>query len=281
MSTSLRFDDRSPDARTLELCIVPYNISTEVADGPESNPYRELFWPGVFREQIEEAQSTPLRIWLNIEHRRGLASVIGHAVRLFDLPGGLYGSFQVHEGTAGDEALAAVREGALAGVSMQATPLRSRTVNGVTKRRSAHLNGVSLVGQPAYADARVLGIRRERRDDQPAPASEAEVILWELERQDRKLRAVACAYIDEFCNQKQLGRRLVTLGMRATPPQPYTRERRYQRVLRLRAQIQEQRAEIEQRLRPQPAPGLDAAVEPEALRPKVLHRLVSGPIAIR
>ena len=78
------------------------------------------------------------------------------------------------------------------------------------------------------------------------------MILWELERQDRKLRAVAGGYIDEFCDQKQLGRRLVALGMRATPPQPYTRERRYQRVLRLRAQIQEQRAQLEQRLRPQP-----------------------------
>ena len=126
-----------------------------------------------------------------------------------------------------------VREGVLSGVSMQATPLRSRTLDGVIERVRAHLSGVSLVGQPAYADARVLGIRREWRDDQPAPASEAEVILWELERQDRKLFALASGYIDEFCEQKQLGRRLVALGIRATPPKPYTRERRYQRLLRL------------------------------------------------
>jgi phage head maturation protease len=43
----LRFDARSPDGRTLELCIVPYSIATEVADGLESEPYRELFRPGV------------------------------------------------------------------------------------------------------------------------------------------------------------------------------------------------------------------------------------------
>jgi hypothetical protein len=61
------------------------------------------------------------------------------------------------------------------------------------------------------------------------------VNLWELERQDRKLRAL----------------------------------------------IKKERAEIEQRLRPQPASGRDAAVEPEALRPKVLRRVLSGPIAIR
>ena len=277
----LRFDDRSPDGRTLVVCIVPYSISTEVADGPECKPYRELFRPGAFRDQVEDAQSTPLRIWVNIEHRRGLASVIGHAVRLLDLPGGLYGSFQVHEGDEGDEALAMVREGVLAGVSMQATPLSSRTHDDVRERLRAHLNAVSLVAQPAYADAKVLGIRRGWRDDQPAPASEAEVLLWELERQDRKLFALASGYIDEFCDQKQLGRRLVALGIRATPPKPYTRERRYQRLLRLRAQIQEQRAQIEQRLRPQPASGLDAAVEPEAVRPKVLRRVLSGPITIR
>jgi HK97 family phage prohead protease len=276
----LRFD-HSPDARTLELCIVPYNISTEVGDGPESKPYRELFRPGAFRDQVEEAQSTPLRIWLNCEHRKGVENIIGHAVGLLDLPSGLYGSFRVHDGVGGDEALAMVRDGVLTGVSMQATPLSSRTLDGVTERLRAHLNGVSLVNEPAYADARVLGIRRERRDDLRPPASEAEVILWELERQDRKLRALASGYTDEFCDQKQLGRRLVALGIRAKPPQPYTRARRYQRVLRLRAQIQEQRAEIEERLRPQPAPGLDAAVEPEALRPKVLRRVLSGPITIR
>jgi HK97 family phage prohead protease len=274
----LRFDARSPDARTLELCIVPYSISTEVADGPESKPYQELFRSGVFREQVEQAQRTPLRIWLNCEHRRGADHVIGHAVGLLDLPGGLYGSFRVHDGIEGDEALAMVRDGVLTGVSMQATPLRSRTLDGVTERLRAHLNGVSLVGQPAYADAKVLGIRRGWRDDQPAPASEAEVLLWELERQDRKLRAVAGGYIDEFCEQKHLGRRLVALGIRARPPQPYTSERRYQRVLRLRAQIQEQRAEIERRL-PQPRP--EAAVLAKAMRPKVLRRVLSGPITIR
>jgi hypothetical protein len=119
--TTLRFDDRSPDARTLELCIVPYNISTQAADGADSNPYRELFRHGAFREQVEEAQSTPLRIWLSLEHRKGVDHVIGHAVQLRDLPAGLYGAFRVHEGV-------------LAGVSLRATPLPSRTLDGVTAR---------------------------------------------------------------------------------------------------------------------------------------------------
>ena len=60
-----------------------------------------------------------------------------------------------------------------------------------------------------------------------------------------------------------------------------TRDPRYQQALRLLAQIKEERTEIEQGLRPQPAPGFQAVVEPEALRPKVLRRTLSGPIAIR
>lgn len=258
----LRFDHCMPEARTIVVCISPYNMATRVADSPDFEPYQELFRPGVFRDQVEQAQSRPLRIWLNCEHRKGVDNVIGHAVGLLDLLGGLYGSFRVHDGIEGDEALAKVRDGALTGVSMQATPLRSRTVDGVTQRLRAHLCGVSLCPHPAYADARVLGIRRGWRIDQPGPASTAEHLSWELDRLEGKLRAVACECIDES-------------------PRSYTRDPRYQGALRLGAQIKEERAEIERRLRPQPALGLEAAVQPEALRPKVLRRVVSGPIAIR
>jgi len=70
--------------------------------------------------------------------------VIGHAVQLRDLPGGLYGAFRVHDGVKGDEALVLAHEGVLTGVSLRATPLRSREVDGVTQRLRAHLTDVSL-----------------------------------------------------------------------------------------------------------------------------------------
>ena len=127
--------------------------------------------------------------------------------------------------------------------------------------------------KPFYPHARVVGIRKARRADQPAPNSEAEALLWELERQDRKLRAVAIGYIDEFCDQKQLSRRLVGLGIRATPPRSYIHDRRYQRVLRLQSQIVEQRAEIERRL-PQPE-GLDAAAPGRGTAAKILRRALN------
>ena len=62
------------------------------------------------------------------------------------------------------------------------------------------------------------------------PASADEVNLWELERLDRKLRALACECIDET-------------------PRSYTRDPRYQRIVRLLEETAENRAEIERRLR--------------------------------
>jgi hypothetical protein len=47
----------------------------------------------------------------------------------------------VHDGNEGDEALAMVRDGFVTGVSMLATPLRSRTVDGVTERLRAPQRG--------------------------------------------------------------------------------------------------------------------------------------------
>jgi hypothetical protein len=84
--------------------------------------------------------------------------------------------------------------------------------------------------------------------------------LWELERLDGQLRALARQHIDEA-------------------PHRYTRNPRYQAALRLLAEITADRAQIEQRL-PQPE-GPETAILAEAMRPKVLRRVLSGPITIR
>ena len=134
-----------------------------------------------------------MRIWLTREHR---GTVIGHAVRLHDLETALFGAFRIHEGDAGDEALAAIRAGTLTGISVQMTPLRWREVDGVTRREQAWLTGVALVPTPAYPSARVTHIRHALHDELADPASPAEVDQWERERLDAKLREIACAAID-------------------------------------------------------------------------------------
>jgi hypothetical protein len=61
---------------------------------------------------------------------------------------------------------------------------------------------------------------------------------------------------------------------RSTGTCSYACDRRYQRVLQLRRQIAQQRAELEASIEPK-------AAADQVLRPKVLRRVVSGPIAIR
>jgi HK97 family phage prohead protease len=254
MST-LRYDD-GPDARTIEALVCPYREVTTVDDGDDAGAYEEMFVAGAFSEQVAEAPTKPPRIWLHLAHRK--ESVFGHATRLTETDGGLYGAFAVGAAVAGDKLLAAVREGVLTGVSMQATPLRSCMVDGVTHRQKARLAAVSIVPAPAYPSARVIGIRKAFRE--PAgPTSPDEYYAWELDRQDGKLRALISQCIDE------------------TPR--YTHSPRYQRLVRLHEENAEERAEIERRLRPQPKP--EAAVLAEALRPKTIRRVVSGPITVR
>ena len=133
--------------------------------------------------------------------------MIGHATGLTELDGGLYGAFAVHPGVVGDKVLDAIRAGTLTGVSMKATPIRWREVDGVTHRQKAHLTGVALVADSAYCAAKVFGIRRAIRGEQAGPASAAEFTLWELERLDGKLRALQMQYMDEALEMRAERRR--------------------------------------------------------------------------
>jgi HK97 family phage prohead protease len=245
---TLRFDH--PDGRVLEACIVPFE-ETVVDDG--AGAFRERFTTGAFREQIE-AQS-PLRVWLDVSHQKN--TVIGHAVGLRELGAGLYGSFAVHTGVVGDKVLQAVREG-LVGVSMTVTPIRSREVDGVTHRRKAHLMAVSLVAKPAYRTATVFGIRRALGGEQAEPASSAEFVLWQLERQDGKLRALQMQYMDDALEQRR----------------SYTADPRYLEATRLRREIADKRAELEAAAPPK------TAVE-ASRRQLVLRRACGEVLAVR
>ena len=268
--TPLRFDER--DGRTVAVCVVRYGEVATVDDGGGS--YRETIRYGAFRDQVNDAKTRPLRIWCDYEHRRGRDDhLIGHAVAIYDLGySALHAALQVDEGVEGDEMLGMIREGTLTGASMSPTPLASSTVGGVTHRTRMHLTGVSLCRNPAYADGRILGIRRAKRADQPGPSSTDERILWELEGRDAKLRALIGKFIDDNLAETQERRRL---GLR-TDRSRYQDDPRYQTAVRLLGENATVRAELEGRLRPLPDRAVGAAV-----RPKILRRELSGPITIR
>lgn len=257
----LRFDD--PAGRVLEAFIIGFD---EVVSRDDSGTYREQFSRGLFREQIES--KSPLRIWFDLQHQKD--TVVGHAVDLRQLEAGVFGSFAIHAGIVGDKVLEAVRSG-LTSVSIKATELRSREVDGVKYRKKAHLTAVSLVADPGYPNAEVFGIRRARREEQAGPASPAEFLLWEMEQRDGKLGALQFVYLDEAL-EMQRERRRSGGSNRSFETDPL-----YQQVTKLRQQnaelLAELRAELEAATAPSPAD--------ETLGPRVLHRDCGEVFAVR
>jgi HK97 family phage prohead protease len=160
------------DGRTIEARIVPYNTPTRVVDLPENGgtgiPYYATFLPGAFAKQTSAVSR--IKVWLNFEHEKGLRGIVGHGAKLEDREDALYGTFRVHENSDGDKALQMVRDGLTTGISLEATPLRSRRVGDVVERVRVHLEKVSLCRMGAYEDALVLAVREQPEpdpDDEP------------------------------------------------------------------------------------------------------------------
>jgi hypothetical protein len=148
------------------------------------------------------------------------------------------------------------------------TPLRSRTIDGVTRRQKAHLSRVALVAQPAYPTATVIGIRKAQPGDQAGPASTLEFLLWDFENRDARLRALQMQYMDEALELRAERRRPGEAGP------SYTTDPRLQTVTRLRRELAEQRASLQAAIEPRPAPD-------QAPRPPVLHRDFGRILAVR
>lgn len=164
------------DGRTIILTAVPYDTPTQVDDG--AGPYFEQFVMGAFRRAVKAPNRTELRY----RHAGGVGNLLGQAITLTETPSALVGSFRC-VGPNGDQALAMVRDGLLTGASVGAElhPQGSevRRVDGrdiVTRTLISRLPEVSLVPEPAYADAGVLAVRERVHDTLEAARERAR---WE------------------------------------------------------------------------------------------------------
>lgn len=150
------------DGRTIDVRVVPYGETALADDGhggvPKGVVYREQFMPGVFAHQTNAAN----RVFVNFEHQKGLAGVVGHGLVLREAGDGFYGSFKLHDTPDGDKALALVNENVLRSISLEAAPVRNyRTKDGVVQRVKAHLVNIALCRSGAYKSAEVLAVREE------------------------------------------------------------------------------------------------------------------------
>lgn len=155
----LRDAEVGGDGRTLVLACVPFDAPTWVDDG--SGPYREGFRRGAFRHATRAANRTELRY----AHRQ-TGMPFGFGVDLIEDPSHLIGSFRVAPSEQGDQVLALVRDGQLAGVSIGFVPGTDEAGGDddgpVTWRTLVRrLAEVSLTPAAAYQGAQVLAVREE------------------------------------------------------------------------------------------------------------------------
>jgi HK97 family phage prohead protease len=212
-----------------------------------------MFHCEAFRDQL--VGDNPATVSLDIGHQRN--APVGHAVELKNLGSSLFGAFRIHNTSEGDEALEQIQDGTLTSVSIRFTPLASRTVDGVRQHSRAYLDSVALTATPAYPEATIIGLRTGTRREQSDPSAR-ELVVLNLERLDQKLGAMMSARIEDWFDQRQLGRRLVQLGIRTHPRtpglSPYTADPRYQRLQRLRTDVRTSLHELHQQNQPsQPA----------------------------
>lgn len=169
------------DGRTVVLACVPFDREAIVDDG--DGPYREVFRRGAFTHLTGAARHTELRY----AHRSSPADLLGFGIDLVEDPHYLLGSFRVSPSDAGDQILAHVRDGQLAGVSIGyvagAHPgdnreRLEREGRLVERLRVKRLPEVSLTPAPAYAGAEVMAVREQQQDDSDR-----------LERERRRARA--------------------------------------------------------------------------------------------
>lgn len=144
---------RDADARVIAGTIAPYNVETRVGR------YVESFARGAF------TGSTPDDVPLLVSHRHA-SLPIGRTLTLTDATDALVGEFQLSETRDADEVLALAHDDVPLGLSVGFHPLEDRWSRDRTQvvRVRATLGEVSVVGLPAYADAKVTAVRA---DDMP------------------------------------------------------------------------------------------------------------------
>lgn len=157
LQRTFRAELQPGEGRTLEGCCVPYDQPARVRDagGP---PYTEVFEYGAFRKQVRAAD----RVRLRFEHGSDIHHRIGRCCELQETAGGLYGTFAIHPGPFGDQALELVRAGELTGFSVGFTDRFERwrrLEDGTVVRSSCSLHEVSLCEEPAYPGALITAQR--------------------------------------------------------------------------------------------------------------------------
>lgn len=143
------------DGRTLAGVAVPFHETVALPNGE-----RERFLPGSFTRTIHE-RGDRIKLLANHDWQ---SNPIGKVTSLIeDARVGLLIEARVSKTSAGDEALALIRDGAIDSFSVGFFRVRTGTgTDGAVEVQEAKLYEVSAVAFPAYESARIAAVRSER-----------------------------------------------------------------------------------------------------------------------
>ncbi len=152
--TALGSIELRDDGRTLVGLVMPWDTPARIAG------YTEVFHHGAFGDV------DPAKVPLTVAHHHDELP-IGRAVAFTDTGTGLQAELRISETRHGDDVLALVKDGAATGLSVGFIPLTDRwTPDRMSVVRvRAELVEVSIVGFPAYTDARIAAVRAAHHDD--------------------------------------------------------------------------------------------------------------------
>jgi HK97 family phage prohead protease len=145
---------RDADRRIIMGSVVPFGVPTKIG------AYTETFARGAF-DGVE-----PSAVPLLVSHQHaGLP--IGRTLTLTNGETALVGEWQLSQTRDADEVIALARDQVPLGLSVGFQPVEDRWSSDRTRvvRVKARLGEVSVVGVPAYEDARVTSVRADDDDD--------------------------------------------------------------------------------------------------------------------
>lgn len=156
---------------------VPFDSPTFIRSALEGEFWEE-FPRGAFARSIN---NNPKGFTFNILHDRRTRLPIGVSVVTREDAKGLYQEFKVSDTEAGNEVLALARDGVPLGLSIGFAPVTDSWSADKSRvwRKVAELKETSVVNEPAYAEAQVIGVRYgnleetvERTESAEEPAAE-------------------------------------------------------------------------------------------------------------
>jgi HK97 family phage prohead protease len=168
------------EGRTVHARLLRWDEPSIVSDGGPT--YEELWRRGVFSQSIKRSQGTGRGWPLMYSHDRNMMP-IGMVAAIHEREDGPWMTAKISRTRAGDDIVELIRDGAVPGVSVGGTAIKSRrNKNGQVERMEVAIREVSMTPFPALVGADELVLRHQSQPTySPGVVDEMRKFLAELE----------------------------------------------------------------------------------------------------